>query len=69
LCPLLIQEKDEGIVMANKLDTLGTNHYATVEEAFAHRAKVAKFDAWIMSLTPAERKEFFDINGNDHYED
>jgi hypothetical protein len=45
-------------------DKLGTNHYATLEEAFAHQAKVDKLEAALLAMTPAERQEFFEVNGN-----
>lgn len=43
-------------------DKLGTNHYATIEQASAHQARVDALDAALLAMTPAERHEWFQHN-------
>lgn len=43
-------------------DKLGTDHYATIEQASAHQARVEALDAALLAMTPAERHEWFQHN-------
>jgi hypothetical protein len=51
-------DKGEGIKNPKTFDT--------VEEAMAHRQKVAEIEESLLAMTPADRAEWFALNGDEN---